>query len=174
VEFSRVIRDRKDIRKFLEKGVEEKKIEQLLEMANQAPSAGNLQSLKAVIVSEKAKRRAIAQAAYGQEFVGKAPVVFVICANKKESARRYGERGSGLYAVQDATIYATFLVLSAHELGLATCWVGAFDSAKVAEIIEADQGIEPVALITLGYADENPSKPMRKKPEDYVHREVFE
>jgi nitroreductase len=174
VEFSTVITERKEIRTFKEQEVEEKKIEKLLEMANRAPSAGNLQAFKVIIIKDPEKRKDIAHAAYGQDFVGKAPLVFIICADRKESAQRYGDRGSKLYAIQDATIYTTFLILSAHELGLATCWVGAFDSAKIAEIIEVNPDVEPIALIPLGYPDEKPRKPGRKSTKDYVYREVFE
>lgn len=174
MDFGKLIKERKEIRGFKEREVEEEKIAKLLELANQAPSAGNLQAFKVVIVKDEERRKALGNRAYGQDFVGNAPVVFVVCADRKESAQRYGERGRELYAVQDATIYTTCLILSAHELGLATCWVGAFDSAKVAELIEANPGIEPVALIPLGYPDEEPRKPGRKKPGEYVYREVFE
>jgi len=47
-------------------------------------------------------------------------------------------------------------MLRAYELGLGTCWVGAFDEGEVARILELPQNIKPVAVVTVGYPNESP------------------
>ena len=59
---------------------------------------------------------ALADASFGQPHVGKAPALFVVCANYVRSMSQYGERGI-LYAVQDATIACTYMMLAAHARG---------------------------------------------------------
>jgi nitroreductase len=173
VDFCKIAQERRDTRKFEKKDVSEGALKDLLECANNAPSAGNLQAIGVLVVKDKRRKEEIAKAAYGQVFVKEAPVVLLIFANKKESSQRYGKRGE-LYSVQDATIYATYLTLRAHEQGLATCWVGAFDPDKVRGITGADMSIEPVIILPLGYPAEKPGNTSRKKIDDYVHKEVFE
>jgi nitroreductase len=49
------------------------------------------------------------------------------------------------------------LVLAATDLGLGTCWIGAFDNAKVKEILEIPENIKVVAMTPIGYPAEKES-----------------
>jgi len=95
-------------------------------------------------------------------------VALVFCTHAAR-AGRYGKRGELLYAIQDATIACTFAMLAATALGLATVWVGAFDAGEVRRVIQAPEGIDPVAILPLGYAAEDPASPGRRRLEDLVH-----
>ena len=105
----------------------------------------------------------LAEAAKGQDFIAQAPVVFVSCADFGRSAARYGTRGKNLYAVQDATIATQNMWLTATEIGLAACWVGAFDEKKVAQIFSLEKDIRPIAILPIGYPAESPIAPSRRK-----------
>lgn len=156
MEFEELLRRRRSIRDFETRPVEPEKIRALLEAADLAPSAGNLQAYRMVVVTDRAVRRSLAEAAYGQEFVARAPVSIVFLADPGRAAGRYGERGRSLYSVQDATIACAHAHLRAADLGLGSVWVGAFDDAAVARAVGAPPGLRPVAVLPVGYPAESP------------------
>ncbi|MCS7123252.1 MAG: nitroreductase family protein [Candidatus Aenigmarchaeota archaeon] len=168
MEFFKVIKNRHSIRAFKQKQVEEKKIIKILETINSAPSAGNLQAYEVFLVKNEEKKKEIARAAYNQDFIAEAPIVLVFCANPERSARKYGERGRRLYSLQDATIAAAYSQLAATALGLSSCWVGAFDEEYLLEVLEINKSLIPVAIIPVGYANEEPITTSRRNIEDLV------
>ena len=125
-------------------------IERLLEAAKAAPSAGGLGSRKVFVVKAESKRRALAGACFGQDFVAQAQVVLLFCADL-ESIAPYGDRGRDLYCIQDVAASVQNVLLRAVDIGLGACWVGAFDEGKVSEILGLKEGIRPVSLVPVGY-----------------------
>jgi len=166
MEFSELILKRRSIRAFKEKDIDEKIIKKIMNEINQAPSAGNLQSFRVYIIKNKDIKMELCKAAYDQEYVYKAPVVFVFVADRKRSMKKYGKRGWELYSIQDATIVATFAILSIENSGLGSVWVGAFDDQMVSKILKIGEDMIPVAIIPFGYPDENPEKPERRNVEE--------
>lgn len=157
------IKKRRSIRKFhLEKEVSEKQVNQLLEAARWAPSAGNLQSWYFMVVRLPSLKEELVRAALGQSFIAQASVVIVSCADLKRSASGYGQRGESLYALQDTTIASQNICLAAVEIGLATTWVGAFDEKKVSQILSLPRTLRPIALLPVGYPAQSPSPPPRR------------
>lgn len=120
-------------------------------------------------MKDQTKKQLLAQAAYGQNFIAEAPVVLVFCSHPSRSSSRYGDRGEKLYSLQDATIATTFAMLAATDLGLATCWIGAFNDKEVLKILGNPKGLVPVAILPIGYAAEKPYATSRRKLEDLVH-----
>jgi len=161
MEFFELVKNRHSIRAFQEKEVEPEKIEKILNAANLAPSAGNLQAYKICVVKEKRAREKLSEAA-NQEFVASAPVVLVFLTDPDQSAQKYGSRGEKLYSLQDATIACAYAQLAIADLGLASVWVGAFDEGAVSEAIDAPRNLRPVAILPIGYPAEKPKiKPRR-------------
>ncbi|MGY0287889.1 MAG: nitroreductase family protein [Candidatus Methanodesulfokora washburnensis] len=173
MEFFDVLARRHSIRRYLSRDVEEEKINLILEAVNTCPTAGNLQAYHVVIVRDRERRKKLAKACYNQGFVEEAPVSMVFLADPERSARRYGRRGMVLYSIQDATIAATYAMLSATALDLGTCWVGAFDDDKVREVVGASKDLVPVAVITIGYSAERPEITGRRKIEEMASIEVL-
>lgn len=169
MEFFDVVKGRKSVRAFTIRMPEEEMLRIVLDSANRAPSAGNLQAYEIFIVREAADRRALARAALGQEFVASAPVSLVFCAHPGRAAPRYGHRGTRLYALQDATIACTYAMLAATALGMATVWVGAFRDDEVRSAIRASEEVTPVAILPIGYAAEKPDPTSRRALADLVH-----
>jgi len=165
LEFLDVASRRRSVRSYVPKPVEEAKLKRIFEVANMAPSAGNLQAFQVHVIQDKAKRDALAKAAYDQGFVSQAPVCLVFCADPERSAEKYGDRGRELYSIQDATIAGTYAMLAAADLGLATAWVGEFDDAKVRDVIGIKE-LRPVVMFSLGYAAEEPTPPGRRAIEE--------
>lgn len=157
------IKKRRTIRRFNPKReVTDEQVEKLLEAAQWASSAGNLQARFFVVVRDKTAKERLVKAAWGQGFIATAPVVIVICADLERSAAKYGQRGRELYAIQDATLAAQNLWLAATEMGLAAGWVGALDEEEVYRILGLEGSLRPVAIMPLGYPVESPSPPPRR------------
>lgn len=168
MEFPELIRTRRSVRAFHEKPIEAEKINRILELINLAPSAGNLQAYEIYHVTAARTRAALARAA-DQSHIAAAPVMLVFFANPGRSARKYGSRGRELYALQDATIAATYAMLAAEEVGLSTVWVGAFDDIAVTAAVGAPGDWLPVAVLPLGYAAESPAATPRRELAELVH-----
>lgn len=166
------IKGRRSIRRFKDSAIGKEIIEELLDAAQMAPSAGNLQARDFVVISNKITKQKLSKAALDQSFIEHAPIVIVAVANIERSSRIYRSRGK-FYAIQDATAAVMNLLLAAHDMGLATCWVGAFDDDAVISLLGLPLKAIPVAIIPLGYADEEPAAPMRMELDRVVHRETW-
>jgi nitroreductase len=169
MEFFDVIKNRHSIRTFSDQPVEDEKLQQILETANLAPSAGNLQAYEIYVVTDAKKRDGLSCAALAQEYVAVAPVVLVFCTHPELTEGRYTERGTRLYTVQDATIACSFAMLAATNLGLGSVWVGTFDEKVVRLIIGAPDSQVPVVILAIGYAAEFPDQHPRRPLEQLAH-----
>ena len=169
MEFFELVTERKSVRAFEPRALADEKLRIVLETANQAPSAGNLQAYEIYVVRKAADRTALARAALGQGFVASAPVSLVFCAHPGRAEAKYGQRGTGLYALQDATIACTYAMLAATALGMATVWVGAFGDDEVRRAIRAPEEVVPVAILPIGYPAEKPDATSRRDLRDLVH-----
>jgi nitroreductase len=169
MEFTDVIRNRHSIRTFTDQLVEPEKLQQILETANLAPSAGNLQAYEIYAVTDFKKRDGLSCAALAQDYIAKAPVALVFCTHPELTEGKYTERGTRLYTVQDATIACTFAMLAATNLGLGCVWVGTFDEKVVRLIIGAPERQVPVVILSIGYPGEFPDQHPRRPLDQLVH-----
>src|SRR3989344_3420110 len=154
-----LIKSRRSITKYQPRAVEWDYISRIIDAARHAPSCGNLQNWKFVIVLDPAKRKALAEAALEQYWMMSAPVHIIVCAEQDKAERYYGVRGERLYTVQNCAAAIENILLEAHSLGLGACWIGAFDEEMVKRTIRAEDFVRPQAIITIGYPAEIPPKP---------------
>ena len=162
------IRHRHSVRQYQKDvPIEKEKLHAILETLVAAPSAGDLQSYRVVVVEDAAQRQALSDAAEGQRFIAAAPVCLVFCTDAARAKSEFGERGETLYAIQDATIAASYAQLAIVAAGLASTWVGNFDSQQLKDILKLEAGLEPVVMLSLGYAAELP-EPTHRRPLDEV------
>jgi nitroreductase len=168
MEFFEVIAARRSVRAFGRSPIDREKLERILATTGLAPSAGNLQAYRIVVIEDAKAKAALAAAAFGQDFLAEAPVVLVFCASPERSEGRYGRRGASLYCIQDATIAAAYAQLAAAAQGLAACWAGAFDEPEAAAVLKAPPGLRPVAIMPIGWAAEKPDRPGREPREELV------
>ncbi|NPV42029.1 MAG: nitroreductase [Anaerolineae bacterium] len=138
---------RKSVRAYLDKPVEEEKLNAVLEAARLAPSASNRQEWRFVIVREKEARNQVAMAAGQQLFIAQAPVIIAACAETDGHIMTCGEP---CYPI-DVAIALDHLTLRAVELGLGTCWIGKFNADEVKKILGIPDEIKVVQLMPLGY-----------------------
>jgi nitroreductase len=171
-EFFGFCQSRSSVREYETGSVTEDDIDYILRCAGTAPSAGNLEAWDVVVVTDEETRAALAEAAFSQEHVERAPVIFAVCSNYVRSMSRYGERGI-LYGLEDATIACTYMMLAAHARNLHSCWTGAFDDDEVREILSLPQHIRPVSLLAVGKGHPPAQHTERMSIGEHVHREVW-
>lgn len=94
-------------------------------------------------------RKALADAAVGQDSVAMAPAVFVIAAVYARTAQKYGERAP-LYVHLEAGHAAQNLLLQAVALGLGGVPIGAFYEDRLARALALPSGHEPLYIIAIG------------------------
>jgi len=152
------IRQRRSIRAYKPDAVPEEVLLEVLEAARLAPSAGNRQPWLFVVVrSPEVKERL--HAAYGAEWFFQAPVIICACGSPECAWTRSDGR---CYCDVDIAIAMDHLILAAWEKGLGTCWVGAFDPAKVTEALDLPGDFAPIVMTPLGYPAEVPGAKPRK------------
>jgi nitroreductase len=167
------IKERRSIRVYTDEKVSEEDVERLIDAARWAPSAGNTQPCELVVVKDAETKRKLSDAALNQTFIEKAPVVIVVCADLNRSSRGYGSRGAHLYSLQDTAAATENILLVAQELGLATCWVGAFHEEEVAKVVNAPRNMRPVAVVPVGHPAERPLAPPKRSVNEIVHYNAF-
>lgn len=171
-----LIKERRSIRKYLERPVSENDLQQILEALRWAPSWANTQCWEVVVVRDpevRARLQDMVPAKGNPAFkaVGMAPIVLVMCAKTQVSGYYKGLELTrfGDWMMYDLGLATQNLCLMAHSLGLGTVIVGVFDHAGVAEILDMPQGFEPVTLIPLGYPAKIGGAPNRKDVSDFLH-----
>ncbi|MCW4047344.1 MAG: nitroreductase family protein [Candidatus Bathyarchaeota archaeon] len=158
------VRARKSVRKYLSKDVEEEKLRAVLEAGRLAPSASNRQEWRFIIVRDGETKRRLAEAANNQAFVGEAPIVIAACAQTDGHIMRCGQ---ACYPI-DVAIALDHVTLAAVELGLGTCWIGAFDENKVKQILRVPPEVRVVALMPLGYPSDPSVTKKNRLPFDAI------
>lgn len=170
-DFFETVRHRHSIRKYrTDLKVEAEKLHAILEMACAAPSAGDLQSYHIYVVQNEARREQLQQAASGETFISEAPVSLIFCCDPQRAANKYGERGEKLYALQDATIAAAYAQLAIVAAGLGSTWVGHFDEEILKTALGIQAGLQPVAILSVGYPAELPEETPRRHLDEIVTR----
>lgn len=167
------IKKRRSIRKFKPGSIPWDSVCKIVEAGLHAPSAGNMQNWKFIVVSEKERRNAIAEAAAQQYWMAQAPIHIVITADVRKAREFYGIRGERLYAVQNCAAAVENMLLAAHSLGIGSCWVGAFDEEKLRSILEIRDPARPQVIVVLGYADEEPPEPLKYRLMDVMYVEKW-
>lgn len=162
MEFADVIRKRRSVRHFNSKlEVSDADVRALLDAAVAAPTAGNIQPWRFTVVRSREARERLASA-LSQRWATAAPVVIVVSVDPRPCAARYGDRGEYLYAIQDTAAAVENMLLTAVDLGLASCWIGAFDEAAVRDSLGIHAPVTPVAILPVGYSAESAGRPARR------------
>ncbi len=162
-----LLKSRRSIRIYQDKPVPQDLLLQILEAGRWAPTGANLQPWHFIVVTDSETRKRIGDTArfffIKSSHVEKAPVVLILGFDTQK----------GKYGRYDVTLAGGNMMTMATNLGLGTCWIGAFDELKVKEILEIPKDIEVIGLITLGYSDERADIPPRVELEKIVHWESW-
>ena len=150
MEFEKLISERYSVRKFKEKHLEKDIINKILSAGHIAPTGCNFQPRRILVINTD---ESIEKLKTCTKCHFNAPCAMLVCFNKDESwVRKYD---GALSAPVDAGIVTTHMMLQAHNIGVGTCWVMHFDPFKMRETFNIPQNLEPVALLVMGYPEED-------------------
>lgn len=149
------IKGRRSIRQFTAEPIGTEALENLLDAARWAPTASNQQRWRFVVVSSPSVKELIRQFAPGI-FVTPAAFI-VICVEKAPDANAWAE---ATY-LADCAIAAQNIMLAAYEMGIGSCVALSYAKVAVQEILNMPEDLEPLLVITLGYASGDPEPPPR-------------
>jgi len=159
------IKTRRSIRKYKPEPIPEEKLRNILEAARLAPSAGNRQPWRFVVVQNKGLKKALAEAANNQTFLNDASAIIVAIGDPEVSARWY-ER--------DPMIALEHIVLAATAMGYGACWIGAFDENAIKHLLKIPANVKIIALLPIGIPDEKPAPRPRKEFAEIFFKEEWE
>jgi nitroreductase len=196
------IQKRRSIRHFKPIEIPDNVLEKLLNAMRLAPSGGNCQPRKFIVVRDKLiKSKVAAACAYRiangrqvlQDWIAEAPVVIIGCSVDHESAVGYYKDGeviityrsaldaevqgpaTGLYSTveTDLAIALDHLTLAATAEGLGSCWIGAINEPKLKEILGIPANIHARLAIVIGYPYEWPDPRPRKALDQIVCYDTY-
>jgi len=156
MDFMALIKTRYSVRAYKHDPIEDEKLQQVLEAARLAPTGANRQGFQLVVVHTEGREEEMKRI-YPRDWFAQAPVL--ICAVAPVDYQL------------NVGIVIDHLILAATELGLGTCWIGAFDREATREILGIPEGMEPIIFTPLGYPADAPRAKKRKALEDLVRYE---
>lgn len=166
------IMSRTSIRAYQDKPVEDEKIEKLLQAAMAAPTAGNKQPWKFVVVKDKAILSNISARLNTMKMAEKAPLAVIVCGDINNT---FPEDGRD-YWVEDTSAATENLLLAAHGLGLGAVWCGIYPMKErvkfLQQLLHLPENIVPLNVIPIGYPAEDPAPKNKWKPEN-IHYDTW-
>lgn len=173
MEFNNVLHTRRSVKNFESRDIPETKLENILNAARVAPTWGNKQCWKLVIVSDKSVKHSISEAIgndnSAKSGVQEAPIIVVLCADPSESSTVDGKD----YYLVDSAIAMEHLVLAASNEGLGTCWVGQFDEKRIKDILKIPDQYKVVALTPVGLPKGSPDTESKRTLEETVYKDQW-
>lgn len=156
------IKTRRSVRKYKNIPIQPDKLHRIWEAARWAPSACNLQPWKFLVISSKRNRERLRGII--QDWALEAPVLVIALGNKELAWRRDNQSVHQI----DVAIAVEHIVLAATAEGLGSCWICAYDRARLSKALNIPQEWEPVAVVPLGYSDDNSPRSARKEIPEIV------
>jgi nitroreductase len=183
-EISVILLNRRTIRKYSSERVDDKLLNDILEMGCRASTTGNMQVYSIIISRDDGKKGELAPLHFNQKMITEAPVVLTFCADfnrfNKWCRLRAAEPGydnflSFMTAAIDALLVAQTVCIAAEAKGLGICYLGTttYMAHKIIEVLRLPAGVVPVTTITLGWPAENPDQVDRLPMSAIIHNEVY-
>lgn len=148
--FLSLAQSRYSCRSFLEKPVEEEKLETVLEAGRIAPTATNSQPVRVTVLKTPEaleKIRQLTRMAYN------APVVLMVTYDANQSYKAVKYEDAHDCGAEDASIVTTHMMLEATDLGLSTLWARGFNAETIERAFGFPETRKLVCLLDVGYAD---------------------
>jgi len=170
---------RRSIRRFTSEDISEETVYKLLNSVRWTPSWANTQCWEVIVVRRQDLKDqlmdTLSKSNPATLAIQNAPVVIAMCAELRKAGFYKGEAMTefGDWFLYDTGLATQNLILTAHSLGLGSVIAGGMDQEKAKDILEVPDGYELVCLVPIGYPDQEPSPPPRRKVEEFTHNETF-
>jgi len=164
LEVSEAIKTRRSIRKYKPDSIPDDKLKLVFEAARLAPSAGNRQPWRFVVVRNPERKKSVAKAANNQMFIADASTIVAAVGDPGVSKKWHDK---------DVMIAVEHMALVATTLGFGTCWIGAFDEKEVKRLLKIPNELSVIALLPIGIPDETPATRPRKEISEVFFEEEY-
>ena len=152
---------RKSIRKYKKESVSEDVFKNILEAGRRSPSATNIQPWHFVVIRDQKAKEACSFGGFNR-FTGDADFIVVGLYKPSEVIMEP-------FSLMDVTIALQNMVSAAWLQGVGSCWIGAWNDAKLRDALNLPADTRIVGLVTFGVPDENPSQQPKKPLDEIVH-----
>lgn len=160
-----VIKNRYSVRGFKDDPVEKEKLDQILEAGRLAPTGVNSQAFKIFVIDTKKHKKSLKKI-YSAPWFVEAPLILCIAIAPAKTWVRPWD-GKNISDI-DASIVMDHMILAATDLGLGTCYIGAFKKNMAIEFLELGEEYEPVLFTPLGYPNDKGRNMPRKDIDELV------
>jgi len=165
MDFLELVKKRYSVRAYKPTPVEDHKLNKILEAARLAPTGANRQAFQLIVVHTAGREEEL-KPIYNRDWFIQAPIIICACAVTSPD-QPYSEAGH----YRNIAIVMDHLIMEATDLGLGTCWIGAYDPEAARKILGIPEDAHPVVLATVGYADDQPKERVRKSINELVRYE---
>ena len=164
MDFQDLIVSRYSVRSYKSDAIPPETLQAVLEAGRLAPTAANRQAFRIMVLQTKDAKDRLLEI-YRSEWFVQPPIVLAVVSLPQEAwVRRDGKS----YSDVDAAIVMDHMVLAAANLGLGTCWIGAFDLDKARANLSLPAEVEPVAFTPLGFPGDSGGAKKRKELDEIV------
>jgi len=162
MDFLELAKKRYSVRAYKSTPVEDEKLKYILEAARMAPTGSNQQAFQLIVVHTKGREEELRRI-YDKDWFVQAPIIISACATTSPG-QSYDEGRS----YRNVAIVMDHLILAATNLGLGTCWIGAFDPKAARDILGLPEEVKPIVFATVGYSDDEPRPKVRKSIDELI------
>ena len=158
MEVSEAIRTRRSVRRYTDEPVDPGVLRRLVEAACWAPTGGNAQAWRFVVVVAPERMSRLRMVAPGMS--GRPPAAIAVCIDRRVAEPSWGVETDQL-AAMDAAMAAQNILLEARGDGLGTCVVASFNAAGLQRLLRLPAHVVPLLLVAVGRAMASPNPPAR-------------
>lgn len=159
------IMSRRSIRKYEPRGISPDDVDLIVRAAMAAPSAGNQQPWRIIVLNERAVLDGAADTTPYGKMLLEAPLALVVASDTRDL------KHPGMWQ-QDCSAAVQNALLAAHALGLGAVWLGYWPKMErvtpLKELLGMPEGVEPLAVLAIGHPAEEKSPAGRYEP-SFVH-----
>lgn len=183
-DINNLLLNRRTIRKYTSEPVDDKLLNDILNMGCRSSTTGNMQVYSIIISRSDEKKAELSPLHFNQKMIKDAPVVLTFCADfnrfNKWCRMRKAEPGydnflSFFTAAIDALLVAQTVCIAAESKGLGICYLGTttYMAHKIIDVLKLPKGVIPVTTVTLGWPAEKPEQVDRLPLDAVIHNEVY-
>ena len=168
------IMTRRSVRQFdTSKEITKQDLEEIIKVAQFAPSAHNKQPWEFLVVTDKEVMADLRKIQPWTSFAKDASAVVLVCGNTDVAFSRNKDDEVWNYSDIDCALAVENLMLAAHAKGIGSCFCGAAPMPKVIaglqEMFALPDNIRPLSIVVLGYPSEEPKQPTDRFKAEKIH-----
>ncbi len=172
MDLSTCIKKTSQVKVYLDRDVGHRDVAKILDAAHFAPSSGNIQNWRFIIVKNKETKEKIARACLDQLWMQEAPVLIIVCSDNSNIKTLYPKKWKK-YCRENCAAAIQNMILQATSLELSSCWIRNFNELRLKNILIIPDNVSVEAVITIGYSNEKP-KESRHKLEELTFFEAYD